>query len=317
VLTASAVRPVSLGRMLATGLVAGCALSGCVTSGPSAGSPAGPRLSSSPLASAPASGTAAATTAAGPTGPTGPSHSPYAGPARASRSATPSPAPPRGPATTSPPAAARTIPRTAPALLVTRLRGLPATATQVISVVATGYGGTTSTLQAFSRVGGTWRLAFGPETAYVGEGGFAPPGAKREGDGRTPSGLFGFGFAFGVAPNPGVRLGWRPVLGSQDVWDDDPSSPSYNLWVDTTNASAGLDPEPMDNRPAYDLGAVIAYNTARTPGLGSAIFLHVATGGPTAGCVSLPYPQLVPLLRWLDPVEDPVIVMGTAATLGV
>ena len=33
---------------------------------------------------------------------------------------------------------------------------------------------------------------------------------------------------------------------------------------------------------AYDYGAVIAYNTARTPGLGSAIFLHINIGMPRA-----------------------------------
>ena len=66
----------------------------------------------------------------------------------------------------------------------------------------------------------------------------------------------------------------------------------------------------MYNPPAYDHGAVIAYNTARSPGLGSAIFLHVSTGGPTAGCVSLPASQLVEGLRWLDPGRDPRIVLG-------
>ncbi len=64
--------------------------------------------------------------------------------------------------------------------------------------------------------------------------------------------------------------------------------------------------------PAYDHGAVIAYNTTRTPGLGSAIFLHVSNGGPTAGCVSLPAGQLLDVLRWLDPAHGPRIVIGVA-----
>jgi hypothetical protein len=48
-----------------------------------------------------------------------------------------------------------------------------------------------------------------------------------------------------------------------DVWDDDPSSPLYNEWVDDRYADPGADPEPMDVS-AYDFGAVIGYNTART-----------------------------------------------------
>jgi len=65
----------------------------------------------------------------------------------------------------------------------------------------------------------------------------------------------------------------------------------------------------MHNVPAYDYAAVIAYNTARVPGLGSAIFLHVGTGGPTAGCVSLPEPEAIRVLRWLRPADDPRITI--------
>lgn len=151
---------------------------------------------------------------------------------------------------------------------------------------------------------------FGPWTAYIGQQGFAPPGAKREGDGRTPSGTFGFGFFFGVDPNPGARFAYRRVVGSNIVWDDDPASPLYNEWVDTSRQNPGAGPEPMDNQPVYDYGAVIAYNSARVPGLGSAIFLHVAAGPVTAGCVSLPVAQLLSVLTWLDPAQGPVIAMG-------
>jgi len=90
------------------------------------------------------------------------------------------------------------------------------------------------------------------------------------------------------------------------VWVDDPSDPSYNLWVDGGRGEA------MYQAPVYDYAAVIAYNTDRTPGLGSAIFLHVSRGGPTAGCVSLPVERLLEVLRWLDPARAPVIVMGVA-----
>jgi L,D-peptidoglycan transpeptidase YkuD (ErfK/YbiS/YcfS/YnhG family) len=152
-------------------------------------------------------------------------------------------------------------------------------------------------------------VAFGPWTAYVGRAGIAAVGDKREGDGRTPSGTYGFEFAFGVDPDPGVRLPFRRVTGPNIVWDDDPASPGYNQWVDTNSADAGANPEPMYVRPQYSLGAVIAYNTARTPGLGSAIFLHVSAGRPTAGCVALPAAQLRQLLLWLDPARSPVIAI--------
>jgi len=199
-------------------------------------------------------------------------------------------------------------------LLVTRLVGV-GSATQVIAVSASAYGQTVATLTAFQHDSAGWHQVFGPWQANVGYGGFAPPGQKREGDGRTPSGSFGFDFFFGVLPDPGVQFPYRPVTGPDIVWDDDPSSPLYNQWV-TTVSQAGAAPEPMDETPAYDYGAVIAYNTSPTvPGAGSAIFLHVSEGGPTAGCVSLPTSELLAVLRWLSPGAQPRIVMGRAATI--
>ena len=183
---------------------------------------------------------------------------------------------------------------------------------QRITVTASSYGTTYATLRVYQLSGSSntkWVEVGGPWTARVGYNGVARPGAKREGDGKTPSGTYGFGFFFGVLANPGVHFPWRHAY-AYDYWDDDPRSPLYNEWVDTRTQRAGANPEPMHNVPAYDYGAVIAYNTARTPGLGSAIFLHVGTGSPTAGCVSLPVADLLKILRWLNPSDHPTITIS-------
>jgi L,D-peptidoglycan transpeptidase YkuD (ErfK/YbiS/YcfS/YnhG family) len=203
-------------------------------------------------------------------------------------------------------------PTSAPPLPDPRL-GEVGTAGQAIVVTGASPGTTTATLTAYERAGPGWRTVFGPWTARVGARGIAPAGAKREGDGRTPSGVYGFDFFFGVAADPGVHFPYRRVTDRSIVWDDDPASPTYNLWRDTDTDGVGVDPEPMYTMPAYEYGAVIAYNTDRTPGLGSAIFLHESTGGPTAGCVSLPAEQLLQVLRWLDPGRQPRIVLGVAS----
>ncbi len=184
----------------------------------------------------------------------------------------------------------------------------PLAGRQLVTVAAASYGATYATLTAYRRSAGRWRRVFGPWTARIGRNGFAPPGRKREGDGRTPSGTFGFGFFFGVLPDPGVRFRYRQSR-PYDFWDDDPASPRYNEWVDQRRADPGLSPEPMDVS-GYDYGAVIAYNAARTPGLGSGIFLHVNIGIATAGCVTLPMDELLQVLRWLDPARSPRIKMG-------
>ena len=187
----------------------------------------------------------------------------------------------------------------------------PLAGRQLVTVSAASYGATYATLTAYRRSAGHWRRVFGPWTARIGRGGFAPPGLKREGDGRTPSGTFGFGFFFGVLPNPGVRFRYRQSQ-PYDFWDDDPASPRYNEWVDQQRADPGLNPEPMDVS-GYDYGAVIAYNTVRTPGRGSGIFLHVNIGIATAGCVTLPMDELLRVLRWLNPARSPQIRMGVSA----
>jgi len=183
---------------------------------------------------------------------------------------------------------------------------------QRITVTAANYNGTTyATFRAYQLSGSSntnWVEVFGPWTARVGYHGVAKAGTKREGDGRTPSGTYGFSFMFGVLANPGVHFSYRHAY-TYDYWDDDSSSPRYNEWVDARVANPGRNPEPMHNVPAYDYAAVIAYNTARTPGLGSAIFLHVGTGSATAGCVSLPTAELLKILRWLTPTANPTITI--------
>jgi L,D-peptidoglycan transpeptidase YkuD (ErfK/YbiS/YcfS/YnhG family) len=222
-------------------------------------------------------------------------------PAQATATAPPAAATPAQAAVTATPAA------TAPSSVLQGGGNLRATRTlgQIITVTAS-YGSTYATLTAYNITSSGWVEEFGPWTARVGYNGIAAPGTKREGDGKTPSGTYGFSFFFGVLPNPGVSFPYRNVY-SYDYWDDDPLSPLYNEWVDTRTQDPGSNPEPMDNVPAYNYGAVIAYNTARTPGLGSAIFLHVDTGESTAGCVSLPQSELLEVLTWLNPADNPVI----------
>jgi L,D-peptidoglycan transpeptidase YkuD (ErfK/YbiS/YcfS/YnhG family) len=198
-------------------------------------------------------------------------------------------------------------------LLVTRLKGVH-NATQVISVTAAHYGTTHAKVQAFAKNHHGWRLVHGPWRAWIGRNGFAHPHHKREGDGKVPSGSYHFSFFFGVDSNPGVHYRWRHA-GHADYWDDDSDSGRYNEWVDTHHHSAGVDPEPLHVKPSYADAAAIAYNTARTPGRGSAIFLHVTHHSPTSGCVALPRKRLLKLLRWLRPHDHARIIMGRTATV--
>lgn len=183
------------------------------------------------------------------------------------------------------------------------------TVRQLITVTAPSRSATSATLRVYRVVDRRRILVFGPWTARVGYNGIARPGRKREGDGKTPSGRFGFSFYFGVQSKLAFAFPFRHAY-SYDYWDDDPASPRYNEWVNIHRHRAGANPEPMHQVPAYDYAAVIAYNTARVPGRGSAIFLHVGTGSATAGCVSLPRSELIKVLRWLRPADHPAIAIS-------
>jgi L,D-peptidoglycan transpeptidase YkuD (ErfK/YbiS/YcfS/YnhG family) len=296
-------------RVVLTAVLLGATLVACGSGGgPSPLAALAPTTTAAPPSASTTSPTVTAPTVGAPTV-TAPTVTAFAS---ATTGANTTAIPPATPSTTAtlapaPPPPATTVPADP---LPSQLDQLGA-ASQAVVVTVASYGATTASLTAYERSGGTWRVAYGPWDAHVGYNGVAPPGEKREGDGRTPSGTYGFDFFFGVDPDPGVQFAYRRVTGTSIVWDDDPSSPLYNEWVDRTQQDPGADPEAMYQPTAYEYGAVIAYNSARTPALGSAIFLHASTGGPTAGCVSLPVSELLSVLRWLDPARQPRIVIGT------
>lgn len=165
-------------------------------------------------------------------------------------------------------------------------------------VVVVRSAGSRATVRACSRsANGSYRTDLGPFSGYVGRSGVTSATAKREGDGATPAGVYPLRGGFGLKGNPGIPQGWFRV-DSRDVWVDDPKSSLYNTHqrepVDGRWSSA----ESLANPPAYDYAQVIGYNESRRPGRGSAIFLHVSTGRPTAGCVSLPRSVLLEVMRW-------------------
>jgi L,D-peptidoglycan transpeptidase YkuD (ErfK/YbiS/YcfS/YnhG family) len=201
---------------------------------------------------------------------------------------------------------------------------IPATADQLILVSSPGYhpANYLATLRAYRRVSASspWRLVFGPWQAETGYSGLRD--SRHEGDGSTPTGVFGIGATFyGTRPDPGGLHFAYHRLRCGDWWDSDQYTRRYNRFVHvrcgvtprfaSESNSEGLWTETL----AYPYFAVIRFNvdpTIRGRGApGSAIFFHSWVSGPTAGCVALPQTQLLTVLRWLKPADDPVIEIGT------
>jgi L,D-peptidoglycan transpeptidase YkuD (ErfK/YbiS/YcfS/YnhG family) len=184
--------------------------------------------------------------------------------------------------------------------------GLPAAlptvpgAAQLVSVRAPA-GSTVASLELWERSGRCWRRVAGPWPARVGANGLSK--SKHEGDGTTPTGTYSIGdTVYGLEPDPGVGFRYHR-LACGDWWDSEPESPSYNRF---RHLPCGAEPPFAGEAlwrvsPQYRYFAEIRYNVPPVPGRGSAIFLHVSAGRPTAGCVALPETRLVRTLRWLRP----------------
>ena len=168
-------------------------------------------------------------------------------------------------------------------------------------------------LRLYEQASGGWRPLAVTIPAVVGRDGLAPVGKKQEGDGRTPSGVFPLERCFGYVPFS-TKLPYI-VLTQEMIWIDDPRSDRYNTLARKSEGE-GLSYEIMRRADdLYKYGIVVEYNTKATvPGAGSAIFFHIWRGPPTptAGCIATAEPDMLRLLRWLDPAQQPVAVIGDA-----
>ena len=164
-------------------------------------------------------------------------------------------------------------------------------------------------LSAWQRQGSGWHRYY-LVSAVIGRNGLAASGEKKEGDGKTPSGIFPLESAFGYAPAVVTGLQYRQA-GKLDFWVDDISSLQYNHWVSGTPAASSFERmRRLDD--LYQYGIVIGYNRHPViPGAGSAIFMHVwrRYNSPTSGCVALNQRYLRKILRWLDQQYQPIIIL--------
>ncbi len=187
-------------------------------------------------------------------------------------------------------------------------------------------GGTAPRLRARNEdlVVGRWGARFlGRRFAVsVGRAGFRD--AKREGDGASPRGRYRLLRAFWRAdrmraprfgaPRPAASDPRRPI-GPRMGWCDDPSRPEYNRLV---GLRPSLSAERMRRADRlYDLVVETDHNSARAPGEGSAIFVHVwrGPGRRTAGCVAFRRADLLWILRRWRP-RSRLVLTGDAHEAG-
>lgn len=198
---------------------------------------------------------------------------------------------------------------------------IPARATKLVTVVSEDWDHFRATLRRYERApGGEWTRFGSPTEVVLGREGYGwgrgihgsgalegrPGPVKREGDGRSPAGVFEIGTAYGyVSDRNGVSLPYVQATPELRCVDD-PASSHYNRIVSTESTPVDWkSAEHMRRRDdLYALVIVVEHNTRPVePGAGSCIFIHAWKGPDVgmAGCTAMPMEALEMFARWLEP----------------
>ncbi|MEO7067706.1 MAG: hypothetical protein ABI114_12400 [Rhodanobacter sp.] len=202
-------------------------------------------------------------------------------------------------------------------------------ARQLVLVTTAGWDADHGELRTFKRDRFGWHEVALPVSVTIGKAGAAwglglhpaqvDGPIKREGDNRSPAGVFRIGEAFGYATQTGTALPYR-ALSATDYCVDVSGAAQYNRIVDSHVVGADAvrgSTEPMrrdlhfDGDQRYQLGFVIEHNTAAVPQGGSCIFAHLWTSptSTTTGCTAMAPTTMRSLLSWLRPKLHPVFVL--------
>jgi L,D-peptidoglycan transpeptidase YkuD (ErfK/YbiS/YcfS/YnhG family) len=138
----------------------------------------------------------------------------------------------------------------------------------------------------------------------LGPAGVVAAAEKREGDGASPAGIWPIRrvlFRPDRGPAPRTALA-SAAIAEDDGWCDAPQDPAYNRPVKLPYPASAERMWRDDH--LYDLVVILGHNDAPpVPGLGSAIFLHLAKPdyAPTHGCVAVARADLEAFLAVVQP----------------
>jgi L,D-peptidoglycan transpeptidase YkuD (ErfK/YbiS/YcfS/YnhG family) len=203
--------------------------------------------------------------------------------------------------------------------------GKPLPAGQLIIVVAKDWNDIHAKLYAFEKRNNVWHLQFS-FAAVVGERGMAmgegvaeisitDAPQKREGDLKSPAGIFLLGPAFGYAAK--TETNWMHIayVRATDtlVCIDDPRSQVYNELIksDTINNDWNSHEDMHRKDHDYEWGLFVQHNHHPVKsGMGSCIFLHIWDGAEkgTAGCTAMEENNILKLLHWIRADKGPTLV---------
>lgn len=179
--------------------------------------------------------------------------------------------------------------------------GIPADATVAVTLKGSANGDTgiltllTKTQSADGTVAWT---KLSECTAKYGKAGL---GKSREGDNKTPVGVFKMNTPFGIKEaETGFPVNYIKVDGD-NYWNGDSASELYNKLVSTrtyTDFKTSESEHLINYAPYYNYCIDTGYNAEGTAYKGSAIFLHCVVGDEnTHGCIAIPEENMKEVLR--------------------
>ncbi len=174
-----------------------------------------------------------------------------------------------------------------------------------------------ATLLAMEKKDNEWIAVSAPVVVGIGRKGFAAPNMKREGDHKSPTGIFRLGLLFSYEKDVDTRMPFIQTT-KEDKWIDDPNSSDYNQYIRGATKATSFENLKIGS-DEYKYCMVIEYNMHPVvKGMGSAIFLHLSMGNvpnPSSGCVVVTQKDMEWLLKWMKPELKPSIIMGNEQVL--
>lgn len=214
---------------------------------------------------------------------------------------------------------------------------LPPNTKQLIIGIAPNANSSHVTLSIFEKNANQWQQQGKAWKGRLGKNGLAwglglhPTGLsglhKKEGDGRSPAGLFKIGsgssYAFGYAPTITKQpsLPYKQIT-TKDLWVEDSNSAHYNRHIlinHTPKTKWEKSAQMRQGDYAHSLKLFIAHNEGTTEkrakaNAGSAIFFHIwrSNGAKaTAGCTTMNADKLKQLIARINPSKEPVYLLLT------
>ena len=205
--------------------------------------------------------------------------------------------------------------------------GIFDTCEQLVVVVSPNDNSVDAQQYKFEKAGKKWRQVGDSHAVNLGKKGLAwgkglhsaKPGLqKKEGDKKSPAGIFRFGQAFGYADKGALplQLPYIQITDTQ-LCIEDSNSRYYNQVVEGNQVwnDWELRESMMRQDNQYKWGIFVRQNLPPEPEGGSCIFFHLwrAPGSGTLGCTAMAESDLLSLMQWLDPEKKPLLIQMTTS----